>query len=137
MMFLLTSLQKLSIDQIFNRLPELQGYCEEILKLTSERYSRVSTVDRLVMWTSRNQQKCILGPMFIREDLIRFYHEPGTKKTLDILRRYFNWLGAKQDVIDFIAECVPCKEGKHRNCTLGGPFKSVVAENPLQVLSVD
>lgn len=77
-----------------------------------------------VHFKTRDDQSKIYAPKHNRNMLINSYHNeythPGYKKTLYIIRRLFNWLSCKFDVIDGILKCQICKTAKHSNKTLYG-----------------
>lgn len=140
-LMLLEGLDGLRIDDIMTNIDELQERCPDIQDLVSKKHRNVTFKNGTICWTARDGESRILAPAAVRKSLIKFYHHqythPGYEKTLAIIRRYFDWPLAKRDVLNFLATCVTCKRAKDRNYTLEGPFKSVIAENPMEFLSID
>jgi len=133
-MFLLTQ-QGLRIDQILDNIVDLQENCPEI------QAARIMMRGETVCWRNRDSSDRIYAPYSIRRFLIQFYHEeythPSSQKTLSVVQQYFDWPGSKNEVENYVFNCLTCKMNKYKNSTLQGEFQSVTADRALQLISVD
>ena len=129
-MLLLTQ-QGLRIDQILDNIVDLQADCPQIQAARCRPSPRIMLRGDTVCWKNRDGSDRILAPYSIRKFLIQFYHEeythPGSQKTLSIIRRYFDWPGSKNEVENYVFNCITCKTNKYKNSTLQGEFQSVTA----------
>ena len=72
-----------------------------------------------LIWT-RNAQiwRIVVGPGSVRQAIIAMHHDaaaaahPGTKATLELVRRRFAWPKMSSDVAEYVAECHDCRTSK-------------------------
>ena len=61
----------------------------------------------------------------------------GQAKTLEKVRRLWQWRGLAQDVKDYIASCPLCQHMKHSMIKPRGLLKLILAQRPWQIVTMD
>lgn len=103
---------------------------------------------RMLQSSDQDGETCPAWRVWIPEGLrcktIQEAHNPpsaahgGIDKTLNLVRRFYNWPGMAKDVRDFVAACSLCKETKATNQTLRPLMgNSNIAERPFQHIYAD
>ncbi|KAK7590526.1 hypothetical protein V9T40_002139 [Parthenolecanium corni] len=130
-----------SLETIMANMNGLQKRCPEVRKAVREKIRNVEILNGIAYYINRDGQSRIYAPVCVRADFIRFYHDkyshPGVKKTLQVIRRHFDWPKCKDQVVDFCQNCMTCRKNKAINYSPVGQFKSIEAKEPLEMISVD
>ncbi|KAK7605039.1 hypothetical protein V9T40_006225 [Parthenolecanium corni] len=130
-----------SLETIMANMNGLQKRCPEVRKAVREKIRNVEILNGIAYYINRDGQSRIYAPVCVRADFIRFYHDkyshPGVKKTLQVIRRHFDWPKCKDQVVDFCRNCMTCRKNKAINYSPVGQFKSIEAKEPLEMISVD
>jgi len=138
---LLTADKGIRIDNVMESMKDLQWICPDLQALVEKNSPSLTLSKGYYYWRNRTGSERLFAPLSIRSMLIEFYHKqythPGIKKMIDIIRRHFDWPGSRDDIAEFVKNCHTCKQSKYRNYVLQGPLHSVVAEHPMEMLSVD
>ncbi|KAK7605130.1 hypothetical protein V9T40_006988 [Parthenolecanium corni] len=126
----------------FNKIPDFQKTDEEILNFTSNKnLDRVKTENNFIKIQNRDKNFRIFLPKCFREKIIKFYHydnlHPGIVKLLNIVRRFFDWLGCQSDIIDFVNRCETCLLSKKINKKKSGKQFHVTANEPGELIAID
>ncbi|KAK7582237.1 hypothetical protein V9T40_013682 [Parthenolecanium corni] len=104
-----------SLETIMANMNGLQKRCPEVRKAVREKVRNVEILNGIAYYVNRDGQSRIFAPICVRADFIQFYHDkyshPSVKKTLQVIRRHFDW--------------PKCKD------------QSIEAKEPLEMISVD
>ena len=95
-------------------------------------------------WLNKENQILVPNQDTLRMDIIKSHHEPqsnghvGRDRTLDLMRRKFNWRGLKKDVSAFVDSCHQCQTNKANNQRAGGTLQPVeIPEGIWECVSMD
>ncbi|KAK7604676.1 hypothetical protein V9T40_005862 [Parthenolecanium corni] len=130
-----------TLSNLMNNMKTLQRRDPEIRKAVREQSKNVELIGDICYYKNRDGHSRIYLPQCFRNEVIKLYHErythPGVKKTIQIIRRHYDWPHSRDKIIDYCRNCMDCRRNKAINYTPTGTFKSIVANKPLELLSVD
>ena len=123
-------------------LPALQKEDPELsIILDTQKTDRIVFHDGLHYLRGRDDKFRIFVPMKVRYQLIEYCHHdalhPGINKTTDVIHRYFDWPGCRDDVTEVVAICIICNQNKRRRSIPQGEMHHVTATTKNELLAVD
>jgi len=126
----------------FDHLPKIQSEDAELsILLDTQKTDRITLHDNLFHIRGRDDRYRIFVPMRARHELIEYYHQdalhPGINKTTDVIRRFFDWPGCRDDVTELIDVCQVCILNKRRRIMPQGEMHHVVATTKNKLLAID
>ncbi|KAK7595540.1 hypothetical protein V9T40_013365 [Parthenolecanium corni] len=103
--------------------------------------TRFKIEDNVLLYQNRDGRFRAYVPFPLRHRFIEFYHQEaahvGVVKTVNVIRRYFDWPGLAREVRDYVKACDECSLCKRRNFIPQGPQYNVIALKRNEYLAMD